>query len=64
VAIKWKIGKPQIKIRKAGIINMVRMIEFEVISESQLLECFCEVLPQIKSCISDDWAPELRLSCC
>ena len=27
VAIKWKVGKPQIKIRKAGMINMIKMIE-------------------------------------
>ena len=26
VAIQWKIGKPQIKIRKAGIINMMTLI--------------------------------------
>ena len=56
-AIKWKVGKPQIKIRKAGVINMIRMIEQEVIDADQLLECFDEVLPQIKNCISDDWAP-------
>ena len=43
---------------------MIRMIEQEVISADQLLECFDEVLTQIKSCISDDWAPELRLVCC
>ena len=56
-AIKWKVGKPQIKIRKAGVINMIRMIEQEVIDADQLLECFDEILPQIKNCISDDWAP-------
>jgi len=27
VAIQWKVGKPQIKIRKAGIINMIALIE-------------------------------------
>lgn len=27
VAIKWKVGKPQIKIRKAGMINMIKLIE-------------------------------------
>lgn len=27
VSIQWKIGKPQIKIRKAGVINMILMIE-------------------------------------
>lgn len=26
-SIQWKIGKPQIKIRKAGMINMTLMIE-------------------------------------
>lgn len=27
IAIKWKVGKPQIKIRKAGVINMIKLIE-------------------------------------
>lgn len=36
-AIKWKVGNPQIKIRKAGVINMIRMIEQEVITPEQLL---------------------------
>lgn len=40
VAIKWKVGKPQIKIRKAGVINMIRMIELQIISETELLSCF------------------------
>lgn len=26
IAIKWKVGHPQIKIRKAGIVNMIKMI--------------------------------------
>jgi len=32
IAIKWKVGKPQIKIRKAGVINMIKMIELEIIN--------------------------------
>ena len=64
VAVKWKVGKPQIKIRKAGIINMILMVEQGVVNAEQLVECFDELLPQIKSCISDDWAPELRLAVC
>jgi len=32
-AIQWKVGKPQIKIRKAGVINMILLIENEIISE-------------------------------
>lgn len=26
VAIKWKVGKPQVMIRKAGMINMIKLI--------------------------------------
>lgn len=26
VAIQWKVGKPQIKIRKAGVINIINLI--------------------------------------
>ena len=26
VSVQWKIGKPQIKIRKAGVINMMSLI--------------------------------------
>lgn len=64
VAIKWKVGKPQIKIRKAGVINMIKLIENELIGAEELVQALDEVLPNIKTCISDDWAPELRLACC
>lgn len=37
VAIKWKVGKAQIKIRKAGVIDMIKMIELGIINEVQLL---------------------------
>ena len=32
VAIQWKVGKPQIKIRKAGVINIINLIERKVVS--------------------------------
>ena len=37
VAIKWKVGKPQIKIRKAGVINMIRFVQMEIIDGQKLL---------------------------
>ena len=64
VAIQWKIGKPQIKIRKAGVINMMSLIEHEIINEEQLRDCFKDLLPPLKNCLTDDWAPELRLASC
>jgi dynein assembly factor 5 len=64
VAIQWKVGKPQIKIRKAGVINMIALIERQIIAEEQLLDSFRDLVPHLKSCLSDDWAPELRLASC
>jgi len=56
-AIQWKVGKPQIKIRKAGVINMILLIENEIISEEQLRDSYSDLLPQLKNCLNDDWAP-------
>jgi hypothetical protein len=64
VAIQWKVGKPQIKIRKAGVINVIALIDKHIITEEQLLDCFRDLIPHLKSCLSDDWAPELRLASC
>lgn len=64
VAIQWKVGKPQIKIRKAGVINMIALIDKHIITEEQLLDCFRDLVPHLKSCLNDDWAPELRLASC
>lgn len=63
-AIQWKVGKPQIKIRKAGVINIISLIEKHIISEDQLLDCLKDLLPHLKNCLNDDWAPELRLASC
>jgi hypothetical protein len=64
VAIQWKVGKPQIKIRKAGVINIIALIERGIIGEEQLLDSFKDLIPHLKGCLSDDWAPELRLASC
>jgi len=63
-SIQWKVGKPQIKIRKAGVINIINLINQGIVSSRGLLNCYKELLPPLKSCLTDDWAPELRLACC
>jgi hypothetical protein len=57
VSIQWKVGKPQIKIRKAGVINMMSLISNGIINEEQLRDSFNDLLPPLKNCLSDDWAP-------
>ena len=56
-AIQWKVGKPQIKIRKAGVINIILVTERGIASAEVLLESFKDLLPHLKNCLSDDWAP-------
>ena len=62
VAIQWKVGKPQIKIRRAGVINIINLIDRKIINEEQLFFCFKDLMPHLKNCLNDDWAPELRLA--
>jgi hypothetical protein len=56
-SIQWKVGKPQIKIRKAGIINIINLIDRRIVSSMGLLNCYNELLPPLKNCLTDDWAP-------
>ncbi|EGR33969.1 hypothetical protein IMG5_029090 [Ichthyophthirius multifiliis] len=63
-SIIWRIGKPQIKIRKAGVINLYKMIEKNLLDKKVLVKCLNELMPPIKSSLSDDWAPDLRLAAC
>jgi hypothetical protein len=57
VSVQWKVGKPQIKIRKAGVINIINLIEKKIINEEQLLDSFKDLIPHLKNCLNDDWAP-------
>jgi hypothetical protein len=58
------VGKPQIKIRKAGVINIIYLIQKGIINDDQLLACFKDLIPHLKNCLNDDWGPDLRLASC
>ncbi len=34
----WRVGKAQIKVRKASIVNMVKLIQLNIISAEDLLK--------------------------
>ena len=61
-ALVWKMGKPNIKIRKAGSYCFIDLLKYNLISKESLLKTYDELLPILKSCLSDDWAPDLRYS--
>ena len=43
---------------------MINLINGELISDEGLLSCLKELIPPLKSCLSDDWAPDLRFAGC
>jgi hypothetical protein len=58
----WKVGKPNIKIRKASVICMMRLLDHKLISKEKLYTHFKEVMGVLKNCIDDDWANDLRFA--
>jgi dynein assembly factor 5 len=58
----WKIGSPNVKIRKAAVICMIRMIDNKLIREEKLRDNFKAVMGVLKNCIDDDWANDLRFT--
>mmetsp|Transcript_46400 Transcript_46400/g.53774 ORF Transcript_46400/g.53774 Transcript_46400/m.53774 type:complete len:558 (-) Transcript_46400:155-1828(-) len=62
--IQWKVGKPNIKIRRGGILNMILLLQNNLISNAALEKSLGELIPLVKSCMNDDWAPDLRHSSC
>ena len=64
-AIAWKAGKPQIKIRKAGVICILQLVKNKIVPQQVLMNSFNDLKASLKSCMNDDWAPDLRFaSCC
>jgi len=58
----WRAGNPLVKIRKAGITCMIQLIRRQIIPEDVLQECIGNLKPVLKTCLNDDWAPDLRFS--
>ena len=58
----WKVGKPNIKIRKASVICMMRLLDHKLISKEKLYNSFKEIMGVIKNCMDDDWANDLRFT--
>ena len=60
----WKAGKPNIKIRKAAITCMIKVLDRGLIDKAELYKELKNILTVIKSCLDDDWAADLRFASC
>lgn len=56
----WRVGKPQVKIRKGAVINAILLCN--ILSEKEVETNFQQIVAPLKSCLSDDWAPDLRFA--
>lgn len=61
-AIVWKAGKPNVRIRKAGIVCIIRLIEEKLIEEEKLYLNFKNLFNLIKNCMDDDFTNDIRFA--
>ena len=61
-AIIWKPGKPNVRIRKAGIVCLIRLVEEKLIDEEKLYLHFKNLFNLIKNCMDDDFTNDIRFA--
>ena len=61
-SIVWKVGKPNVRVRKAAIVCLIRMIEEKLIEPEKLYESFSALFKLMKNCLDDDWTHDLRFA--
>lgn len=60
--IAWRVGKPNVRIRKAAIVCLIRLVEEQLIDPAKLYKSFKTVLSTLKNSLEDDWANDLRFA--
>ncbi len=56
------MGKSQIKMRKASVVNFLHVMQRRLISVEELHHTYKDLLPVLKTCLDDDWGPDLRIA--
>lgn len=59
---EWRVGLPNVKIRKAGVVCMIKLIESKLIEPAKMREYFAETVKKMGSCLEDDWGNDLRFA--
>ena len=58
----WRVGKPNIKIRKAGVLVMMKLLNKNILEQKDIVKGYPGLVPSLKGCLTDDWAPDLRFA--
>ena len=61
-ATEWRVGAPNVKIRKAAIICLIKLTETKLIDPAKLKDYFSEICKKMSSCLDDDWGNDLRFA--
>lgn len=59
---EWRVGIPNVKIRKAAIICFMKLIEVKLIEPSKVQEVFKDIISKLSSCLDDEFYNDLRFA--
>ena len=60
--LQWRVGKPNVAIRKGAIVCLIKMIEQALIDPAKLYACNKQVIEKLKNCLDDDFASDIRFA--
>ena len=59
-ATAWKVGRPNYKVRKAAMVDLIHMFQNGLIDSESALKNFGDFNSTLKATLDDDWDAELR----
>ena len=61
-SLAWRVGKPNVSIRKGTIICLIKMIEQALVDPAKLYLCNKQLITTLKNCLDDDFASDIRFA--
>ena len=62
-SMAWRVGRPNYKVRKAAVVDMIHMYQNNLITPEISVKFFSDFLSNFKTSLDDDWDGELRYLC-
>jgi hypothetical protein len=59
-ACVWRVGKPNVAIRKASVICIIKLLENNLIDPKKFHTSFRTLFDTLKNCLDDDWVNDIR----
>lgn len=59
-ATVWRVGKPNVSVRKAAVICIIKMLENNLIEPKKFITSFRTLFDALKNCLDDDWVNDIR----